>query len=221
MEEIKKLYRYEASRYDVKDNLRLISFDVIKETDKGYWIESGFFPKKWVKKGGRKKYAYESPKLALYNFIKRYEKYIEILETKIDPAKHHLKIAYNLIGTDLSEDKNNTELPKYLVCPNNYNIFTLNPENNEYYSELIGANRNQLMSYSYDTLVNIHHFYPAKECELEMYKKKSDEYYEFVSWQSRNDGHGGTKGGTYEQFLQHKKDVKKYNKFNQYPYGGY
>lgn len=216
MEEIKKLYRYEVSRYDVEDNLRLISFDVIKETDKGYWIESGIFPKKWVKKGGRKKYAYETPKLALYNFIKRYEKYIDILETKINPAKRHLKIAYDLISTDLSEDKNNTELPKYLVCPNNYKIFTLNPENNEYYSELIGANRNQLQSYSYDTLVNIHHFYPAKECELEMYKKKSDEYYEFVNWQSRHDGHGGSKGGTYEQFLRHKKDVKKYNKFNQY-----
>lgn len=211
MNEVTKLYRYEPSIID--DKLNLLSFDVIKETDKGYWIDLSY-SKKWIKKDARKKYAYETPKLALYNFIKRYEKYLNILENKIGSVNLLLNDAYNLFETNI--DKNNTELPKYLVCPNNYNIFTLNPENNEYYSELIGANRNQLQSYSYDTLVNIHHFYPAKECELEMYKKKSDEYYEFVNWQSRNDGHGGSKGGTYEQFLRHKKDVKKYNKFNQY-----
>lgn len=210
MKEITKLYRYESSFDDV---LNLITFDVVRETDKGFWIEASY-SKKWIKKDARKKYAYETPKLALYNFIKRYEKYLNILENKIGPVNRLLNDAYNLFETNLDKNKDVTELPKYLVRPHDYTIFTLNPENNEYYLDL--GNGHATMSYTYDILVNTHHFYPAEESELKLYKTKNNEYLEFESWKSRSDGHDGYKGGTYEQFLQHKKDVKKYNKFNQY-----
>ena len=62
MNEVTKLYRYESS---IDDKLKLLSFDVIKETDKGYWIETSY-SKKWIKKNARKKYAYESEKLKVF-----------------------------------------------------------------------------------------------------------------------------------------------------------
>lgn len=42
MNEVTKLYRYEPS---IDDKLKLLSFDVIKETDKGYWIETSYSKK--------------------------------------------------------------------------------------------------------------------------------------------------------------------------------
>ena len=148
MNEVTKLYRYEPS---IDDKLNLLSFDVIKETDKGYWIDLSY-SKKWIKKDARKKYAYESPKLALNNFIKRYEKYLSILENKIGSVNLLLNDAYNLFETNLDKNNHVTELPKYLVRPHDYSIFTLNPENNEYYLDL--ENGHTTMSYTYDLLVN-------------------------------------------------------------------
>lgn len=207
MNEVTKLYRYESS---IDDKLKLLSFDVIKETDKGYWIETSY-SKKWIKKNARKKYAYESPKLALHNFIKRYEKYLSILENKIGSVNLLLNGAYYLFETNLDKNNHVTELPKYLVRPHDYSIFTLNPENNEYYLDL--GNGHTTMSYTYDLLVNTHHFYPAEECELKLYEEKNIEYLNFESWKSRSDGHGGCKGGTYKEYLKHKEDIKKYTKW--------
>ena len=41
-------------------------------------------------------------------------------------------------------------------------------------------------------------------------EEKGKDYYEFISWQGRSDGHGGSKGGTREEFLKYKERKKKW-----------
>lgn len=48
-------------------------------------------------------------------------------------------------------------------------------------------------------------FEECPEEDLPKWEDHKKKYYEFVSWQSRSDGHGGIKGGTYEEFLKRKK----------------
>jgi len=40
-------------------------------------------------------------------------------------------------------------------------------------------------------------------------KRIHDEYYEFLSWANRSDGHGGIKGGTIEEY----RELKRNNEF--------
>ena len=41
-----------------------------------------------------------------------------------------------------------------------------------------------------------------EESEIEIFEKKCNEHYKFITWQNRSDGHGGVKGGTYEEYLK-------------------
>jgi len=92
---------------------------------------------------------------------------------------------------------------KYLYRPSDYSIFQM-IENGEYTHkdnidrEWIGN------TYDYETLID-HGFKPCTEDDFDWLKEKHDEYYEYLSWSHRSDGHGGAKGGTFEEFLKIKK----------------
>lgn len=109
------------------------------------------------------------------------------------------------------------EYPKYLVRPHDFSIYDLDETNNCYrywsrnppkYSD--GTRPNAMEHFTYDNLTQNYDFFPIKETQLEMYEQKHNDYYDFVSWQSRPDGHGGSKGGSYEEYLMYKERCIKY-----------
>lgn len=93
-----KFYRYEWVNYSSYSmELRLMEYDLIKETPKGYWIgEKGFKGGyRWVSKTGKKRYAYPTADAALINYIKRTERRISILTSQLNNSKNSLIIANN------------------------------------------------------------------------------------------------------------------------------
>jgi len=98
---------------------------------------------------------------------------------------------------------------QYLVRPRDYHIYDLDKSNNRYrswttrsatYSD--GTRPSAQSSYTYKFLTEGYGFFPIQEEELEFYEKKNNEHHEFISWQNRSDGHGGVKGGSYEDYLK-------------------
>lgn len=107
-----KFYRYEAVEYGSIDGdyifsavlspkLVLYTYNLWKETPKGYWIGIGVpFNKeeisrlgRWVSKTAKKRYAYPSKEEALVNFIKRTERRIEILTHQLEVCKISIDVA--------------------------------------------------------------------------------------------------------------------------------
>lgn len=102
--------------------------------------------------------------------------------------------------------------PKYLVRPDDFSIFDLDESNGCYrswskkpitYSD--GTRPNAMEHFTLENLTKNYGFFEIDESELELYEQKCDEHYKFLSWQSRSDGHGGYKGGTYEEYLESRK----------------
>lgn len=112
-----KFYRYDSVEYASLDfngdvilppfpnpTITLTTFELVKETPKGYWIVSiglKFYPqyKKWVSKTAKKRYAYPTKAEALHNFIKRNQRRLGILKRQIELCKSNLSKA-ELIKTD-------------------------------------------------------------------------------------------------------------------------
>ena len=107
-----KFYRYEAVQYAVigddgeytdshlpNPKLELRTYDLFKETPKGYWIGYGslgysrYSWKKWVSKTTKKRFAYPTKEEALINFIKRTERRIGILDSQLTACKISLNLA--------------------------------------------------------------------------------------------------------------------------------
>ena len=83
--------------------VRLYTYNLHKETPKGYWIGYGYYApnmlrgnSRWVSKTGLKRYAYPTKEEALENFIKRREKQIKILKYRVWSAEIALKEAQSL-----------------------------------------------------------------------------------------------------------------------------
>ena len=99
--------------------------------------------------------------------------------------------------------------PKYLVRPDDFSIFDLDESNGCYRSwsknpitYRDGTRPNAMEHFTLENLTKNYGFFVIDESELELYEQKCDEHYKFLSWQSRSDGHGGSKGGTYEEYLE-------------------
>lgn len=110
-------------------------------------------------------------------------------------------------GTDIWEKKDSIKKhPKYLVRPNDMMIFEIDESNGYYrtFEEKEIKNRpNALKHFTYENLTQNYHFFPIEETELNMYKYFNDICYKFMNWQSRPNGHGGRKGGTFIDFLRY------------------
>ena len=100
--------------------------------------------------------------------------------------------------------------PKYLVRTRDYHIWELDPSNGFYrsYSCVVkypdGTIPNARPNMNYEDLTKIYGFIPIKKDQLEIYEKKHQEYLDFTSWQCRSDGHGGSKGGTFGEWIEYK-----------------
>jgi hypothetical protein len=105
--------------------------------------------------------------------------------------------------------------PKYLVRPDDFCIFDLDETNGCYrswsktpitYGD--GTRPNAMLHFTFENLTKNYGFFEINESDIEMYLQKQDEYSKFLSW-NRSDGHGGTKGGTYEEYLKMRDFYKK------------
>lgn len=115
-----QFYRYEAHEYAVTDidgeyvsspfpnpRITLYSYNLHKETPKGYWIGYGHSDNglqshsKWVSKTAKKRYAYPSKKEAMTNYIKRTERRIEILKRQLDVSEIALRNTKRMEKNDL------------------------------------------------------------------------------------------------------------------------
>jgi hypothetical protein len=99
-------------------------------------------------------------------------------------------------------------MKKYLVRPNDFHIFEVDENNNCYRSMMIKATYSDgtkpmaMPHFTYENLTENYGFFPIDESEIEMYENKNKEYHDFINWHCRSDGHGGCKGGTYEEYLK-------------------
>jgi hypothetical protein len=93
-------YRYEIEKNARFPGLVFRTFEVVKETPKGYWLKETFTysPHRlhWVPKKSIKRYAYPSKTEALINFIKRTEKHASILGSRLYDCKNTLEQARKL-----------------------------------------------------------------------------------------------------------------------------
>lgn len=104
--------------------------------------------------------------------------------------------------------KNN---PQFLVRPDDMHIFELDESNNCYRSYSCksvtypdGTRPDAQSHFTFENLTQNYRFFAIDPSELESYEKSHEEYYEYLSWSARSDGHGGSKGGTIKEFLEMK-----------------
>jgi len=116
-----KFYRYEAVVYAVHDHdgelvspriripeMVLHTYNLHKETPKGYWIGYGHpdnglqSHSRWVSKTAKKRYAYPTKGEALNNYIKRTEKRIKILKGQLEECEHGLMKAKAIVKPSMN-----------------------------------------------------------------------------------------------------------------------
>jgi hypothetical protein len=102
-----------------------------------------------------------------------------------------------------------TIFPRYLARPSDGTVFSLNKDGKTYSMKESKDERpfNLHHEYKLSHLISLD-FYEVQESEFPALKKIGEEYLEFTSWTSRSDGHGGCKGGTFEEFKLMKKTFK-------------
>lgn len=105
--------------------------------------------------------------------------------------------------SDLVNNEDQKKTPDYFYRPNDFSVFH-KIENGTYTHEMDIDRGWTSGGYQYDTMVACN-FVPCTPEEFPELKRKNKLYYEYLSWASRNDGHGGSKGGTFEEFLTRKK----------------
>lgn len=97
--------------------------------------------------------------------------------------------------------------PQYLARPSDGAVFSLNEDGKTYSMQEHKEERPKSIHHEYKLshLISVD-FYKVEEKDFPELKAKGKEYYEFLSWTSRSDGHGGVKGGTIEEFREYKKN---------------
>ena len=83
-----EFYRYADVQHMDRVHIYKYTYQLIKETAKGYWIDVGYPQKgKWVSKTSKKRYAYPTREEAKENFIARKKRQISILSGQLENAK--------------------------------------------------------------------------------------------------------------------------------------
>ena len=70
------------------------------------------------------------------------------------------------------------------------------------YSFISSLKLNSISQYPAEAIVNNPNFMPIFESDFPTMEARSEQYYAFLSWHTRSDGHGGIKGGTFEEWLK-------------------
>ena len=103
---------------DYNDKPWFIEFNVTKSTERGHWImDTWAWPEKerWISSYTKKQYAYDTKKKALIGYIKRKERELILLESRIEVAKRRLKYAKEMdLSPKLLEANPKTGLDRFL-----------------------------------------------------------------------------------------------------------
>jgi hypothetical protein len=101
-------------------------------------------------------------------------------------------------------------MKKFLVRKNDFHIFEVDETNGCYRSWSTKnvtdskGNRPQAMShFTFENLTENYDFFPIQEEELEFYNNKHNIYLNYFKWTNISDGHGGIKGGTFEEYVNY------------------
>jgi len=104
-------------------------------------------------------------------------------------------------------------LPKFLIRPHDYHIFEIDESNNCYRSYSTrsvtyadGTRPSAQLHFTFENLTKNYNFFSIKDSELPIYEHKHQLYLDYITWHTRSDGHGGSKGGTMEKYLQYLKN---------------
>lgn len=99
-----ELYRYNDPLDLEFSEVRLSKYNVIGETEKGYWINYGYPQyRKWVPKNGKNIFAWDTKLKAIKNYIARRESQIDIYKFRLDCAEANLRNAKK-IKKDIEND---------------------------------------------------------------------------------------------------------------------
>jgi len=95
----------------------------------------------------------------------------------------------------------------YLVRPHDFHIFEIDSSNECYRSystrsitRADGTRPEAQSHFTYENLTRNFDFIPIDEVDLPYWERKHDFYLGYQSWATRSDGHGGSKGGTIEEY---------------------
>mgnify|MGYP003975025727 CR=1 FL=1 len=101
---------------------------------------------------------------------------------------------------------------KFLIRPHDTHIYELDESNGCYrsyscrtvtYSD--GTRPNAQLHFTFENLTENYDFFAIEPEELPIYEEKHQLYLDYTMWAGRSDGHGGSKGGTMEEFLRRKR----------------
>lgn len=104
------------------------------------------------------------------------------------------------------------DLPLYLVRPDDFHIFELDESNYCYRSYEKYPREHRQHAYDHFTFQNLtenFNFFPIDAEDLPYWEEKQQYHRDFISWQCRPDGHGHRKGGTMEEYAQHRATLNK------------
>lgn len=130
-------------------------------------------------------------------------------ESTDDIIEYLAKYLMDICKESEREVLDDINIPKYLVRPNDFHIFEIDDTNGCYRSystreitRLDGTRPNAQSHFTFKNLVENNDFIPIDESELEKYESKHKIYLDYMRWHCRPDGHGGKKGGTFEEYLE-------------------
>lgn len=97
-------------------------------------------------------------------------------------------------------------MSKYLVRPHDHQIFIFDENKGHYkaFEKDIPDHVNGYSHFTFENLTENYDFYPITEDLIPKHQKLNKDYWEYILWRDRPDGHGGIKGGTKEEFLNYK-----------------
>ena len=73
--------------------IRVDEYKILKDTPKGYWIESSYCEKTWVSDTSTKKFAHRRLEDAITAFQARKKAQVRILKARLFVAEHELELA--------------------------------------------------------------------------------------------------------------------------------
>ena len=103
---MKQLFRYQRAvqmEEEFEPNLKLLTFDISRETPKGFWIDDRTnyeLQVRWVPGYTVRRYAYPTKKEALNNFKERTKRCLFLQECAADNSRQYLNFIKDLIKNE-------------------------------------------------------------------------------------------------------------------------
>ena len=93
-------------------------------------------------------------------------------------------------------------MQKYYARKADGSILELNENATDSFIESKKRNSGCSHEYSSELISTSPYFEPVTELDFPRMKLRGEQYYSYLSWATRSNGHGGSKGGTIEEWLK-------------------